>query len=806
MDLFSSNNGSGGDGGGRTEPVRLHEVTRARYLNYALSVITSRALPDVRDGLKPVQRRILFAMYRDLKLRADSRFLKSARVVGDVMGKYHPHGDSSIYEAMVRMAQDFSLRYPLVDGQGNFGSTDGDGAAAMRYTEARLRALAEELLSELGQDTVEFRPTYDGQQEEPVTLPAQFPNLLINGATGIAVGMATNIPPHNLREIIDACVLLITQPELREADPIEAVEALCQHVRGPDFPTGGEIISSPAEIKHMYATGQGPVRMRGTWAVETLNKKRCVIINSLPYTQNKATLVEKIAALIETKKLPQLVDIRDESTDDVRIVMELKRGAEPEVAMAYLYKHTPLQQNFNVNLTCLVPTDNPQVSTPARIGLREMLTFFLDFRLDVVRRRLQHRLGQLERRIHILEGFATIFDALDEIIAIIRASEGKADAARKIIKRFGLDEEQTEAILELKLYRLAQLEILLIREELDEKRREANDIRGRLSDATVLWRMVKDELLELRDAYGDDRRSQIVGPPATTEFSAEQYIVKEKTWVIVTRQGRIKRQKGFSDVAAIRVPDGDAVGWVLRTDTRQTVALYTQFGSAYVLRVDDIVATTGHGDPVQATFSFADGERIIGVTCSDPLLYAEPAEQDVATLTEDDPRPPFAVTVTRQGKCSRFPVASHAEPSNKAGRKFVSLAEGDEAVAVQSCVGDEMVCMATVLARVLVFAITEIPVKASAVRGVNAMSLDANDQVIGYCLSRKKREGLVCKTNRGREVIVRETSYKPTKRGGKGKPVLQLGRLVEVEWSLTMLEPVQAEDEQPTAPVAEDET
>jgi|JI10StandDraft_1071094.scaffolds.fasta_scaffold33214_3 DNA gyrase subunit A len=785
LDLFGE--GGGGDGG-HEDVVALHEVARTRYLNYALSVITSRALPDVRDGLKPVQRRILFAMFRDLKLRADSRFLKSARVVGDVMGKYHPHGDQSIYEAMVRMAQAFSLRYPLVNGHGNFGSLDGDAPAAMRYTEAKLQHLAEEMLNELDQETVHERPTYDGQLSEPVVLPAQVPNLLMNGATGIAVGMATNIPPHNLAELIHALVALIDDPGLPLA-------GICQYVRGPDFPTGGEILNTPAELEAIYATGQGPIKLRGTYVEETIAKKRCVVITSIPYALNKSALVEKIAQHVTDKSLPQVVDVRDESTDVVRIVLELKRGSEPEVAMAYLYKHTPLQQNFHVNLTCLVPTDNPEVCRPERLGLKEALQYFLDFRLEVVTRRLRYELAALHRRLHILEGFALAFDVLDEIIALIRASEGKADAARKMIDRFSMDAEQVDAILELRLYRLAKLQILEIRNELAEKQARAAQIDALLASVDARWDMVRSELLELYDAYPDTRRTRIVGPEVVPDFDPEAYIVREKTFVIVTRQGRVKRQKGFSDIAAIRVPEGDEVGFVLRTDTRQTVAFYTQFGQAYVLRVDDIGATTGYGEPVQASFNFADGERIIGVSCSDTKLYPDPPAELVAALTEEDPKPPYAVVITREGKTTRFPHSAHAEVSTRSGRKYVSLAEGDQAVAVYPSVGDEQVCLATDKGRVLVFPISEIPAKSSAVRGVNAIRLAEKDAVLGFALARKKREGLTTYTSRGRELIVRETSYTPTSRGGKGIEVIRLGTLTKWDRPVEIYDPGAAEEE-----------
>ncbi|HSD86748.1 MAG TPA: DNA topoisomerase (ATP-hydrolyzing), partial [Kofleriaceae bacterium] len=473
--------GGGGDGGmgapGMSD-TSLEAEARRRYLNYALSVITSRALPDVRDGLKPVQRRILYAMLHDNYLRPDAKHRKSATVVGSVLGKYHPHGDSSVYDAMVRMAQEWTLRVPLVDGSGNWGSLDGDEAAAYRYTECRLAAPAMELLRELDFDTVEMRANYDGTTEEPTVLPARFPNLLVNGSTGIAVGMATNIPPHNLREIVDALLALSKDRKIEHV-------TLMKHINGPDFPTGGQMLNSKVELRQIYKEGAGTIRVRGEYKLE--EKKRGgtdIVITSIPYAMTKSDLVQKIADVILSRKMPLLLDVRDESTTDVRIVLELKKDADPNLVMGYLYKHTPLQSSFHVNLTCLVPPelmDDGNVPTgappqPKKCGIKEMLEHFLDFRIITTQRRFQYQLDQLNARIHILEGFVTIFDALDEIIKIIRKSDGKADAASKIMKRFELDAEQTDAILELKLYRLAKLEINVVREELEEKAAEAKRI------------------------------------------------------------------------------------------------------------------------------------------------------------------------------------------------------------------------------------------------------------------------------------------------------------------------------------------
>src|SRR5947208_3396335 len=496
------------------EHVALHEAAQTRYLNYALSVITSRALPDVRDGLEPVQRRILYTMWQQ-NLTADVKHRKCAKVVGDVMGSYHPHGDAALYETLVRMAQPSSLRYPLVDGSGNFGSLDGDSAAAMRYTECRLARLSDELLTEIDQTTVHFRPSYDGTKTEPVVLPARIPNLLVNGTTGIAVGMATNVPPHNLTEVCTALIKLLDNEELSSAQ-------LCRYVKGPDFPTGGQILNSGEELKAIYRTGSGSIRLRGTWDLgpETRSTKT-IYIDSVPYTVNKAQLVERIAEVVIARKLPQLLDVKDLSTEDVRIAIEMKRDADEKMIMAYLFKHTPLQINFAVNLTCLLPTENPEVGRPERLDLKQILWHFLHFRLEVVTKRLEHELAALKKRIHILEGFETVFDALDEIIKIIRKSDGKADAADKIVKRFDLDADQTDAILELKIYRLARLEILIIRNELEEKRKRARQISALLKDEDSRWTLVRGELEEVSSKFGDakadKRRTTIEGDTGEPE-------------------------------------------------------------------------------------------------------------------------------------------------------------------------------------------------------------------------------------------------------------------------------------------------
>src|SRR3989454_1694680 len=569
--------GSGGNGAPPRSEVlaRLHGEARRRYLNYALSVITSRALPDVRDGLKPVQRRIIYGMFQDHRVTHEAKYQKCAKVVGTIMGQYHPHGDVAIYDALVRMAQDFSLRYPLVDGHGNFGSLDGDAAAAMRYTECRLAALAAELVQELAKRTIDYRPNYDGTQFEPIVIPARLPQLLMNGTTGIAVGMATNIPPHNLGELCDALIDLSRHKDLEVKD-------LLKHIKGPDFPTGGQILNSKSELRQIYETGEGSVRVRGEWKLEEMPRGgRQVVVTSIPYTINKSNLVMKFGDLVRERKLTPLIDVRDESTNDVRIVLEIKRDADPELVMAYLYKHTPLQTNFGVNLTCLVPTDNPEVGAPKRLDLKSILRYFLDFRFQVVTRRFEVELKQVQQRLHILGGFEKGYDALDEMLKILRKSEGKEDSAQKLVKRFKLSEEQADAILEMKLYRLAKLEILVIEKELKEKRSEQRRLKELLGKDRERWAVVREEIAEIQKSYSDKRRTKIGGAGSEeVEYSEEAFIADEAAQGVLTRDGWIKRVRELKDPSQTRVREGDEVAFVLGGSLKSNLVLFSNFGTA----------------------------------------------------------------------------------------------------------------------------------------------------------------------------------------------------------------------------------
>jgi DNA gyrase subunit A len=764
------------DGG--DERVALHEAAQARYLNYALSVITSRALPDVRDGLKPVQRRILYTMWQQ-NLTADVKHRKCAKVVGDVMGNYHPHGDAALYETLVRMAQPFSLRYPLVDGSGNFGSLDGDSAAAMRYTECRLARISDDMLTEIDQNTVTFRPNYDGTKEEPVVLPARIPNLLVNGATGIAVGMATNIPPHNLTEVCTALVKLI------DADMELTSAQLCKFIKGPDFPTGGQIVNTAQEIRDIYKTGSGTIRIRATWQEGPASRSgKTIYITSVPYAVNKATLVERIADVALSRKLPHLLDVKDLSTDDVRIALELKGDANKRMVMAYLYKHTPLQSTFPVNLTCLVPTENPLIGKPERLELHEILWQFLHFRLEVVRARLKHELDALKARIHILEGFATVFDALDEILKIVRKSEGKADAAAKIMKRFDLDAEQTDAILELKIYRLARLEILVIQNELADKRKRAKEITGLLRRDADLWKIVRSEIELVQKTYGDARRSEITGEVDEEEYTADDFIVEEDNVVIVTRDGWVKRQKEVKDIASTRVREGDVVLAVLPGSTRATAAFFTNFGVAYTARIADIPASTGYGEPIQSLFKFKDGEKVIAAHSLDlkktPGIAAAPLKPAKADA-EPTPPPVHALAVTSDGYSLRFSLEPLVEPSTRAGRRFARVAEGAEIVGVARVTGSEIVIAATRQARAMLCKADDVNFLGGPGRGVILIKLQKqDDRLLGFIASTGDRDLLTVETTRGAEQTISTAKYGVTSRGGKGRELLQRGEFTRV--------------------------
>ncbi len=774
----------GGTGG--EEEGDLAEEARKKYLNYALSVITARAIPDVRDGLKPVARRILFTMFHELRLRHDARHRKSAKVVGDVIGKYHPHGDTAVYDAMVRLAQDFVMRATLVDGQGNFGSIDGDRAAAYRYTEARLTEIADQLLTELPKDTVVHKDNFDGTGTEPVVLPARFPHLLVNGGTGIAVGMATSIPPHNLGEIVKATIALIDDPTL-------SVRNLLKFVKGPDFPTGGELVATRNDIGNVYETGKGTFKLRGKWKLEARKDgAQVLVITEVPHSVEKSTIVEEIGDIILKRKLPVLIGVSDLSTTDIRVELELDKKSEvdPELIMAYLFKHTRLQTSVKVDLTALVPTENPEVGAPARLNLKEILQHFVDFRFVTVRRRLEYDLRKLLERIHILEGFEKIFDALDQAIKLIRQSNGKADAAGKLMKAFDLDEIQTDAVLETKLYRLAKLEILKIREELEEKRKEAKRIEGILRSKAKFSALVKTELQEVMTQFADARRTRICADDLTEEFTADSFIVEEDAMVLVTRDGWIKRQRSIN-LETTRMREGDAPLALVGGSTRHCVVLFTNQGTAYVTRINDVPASTGHGTPVQQLFKFKDGERVIGAVGTDPRVMPE-FEFDRPELGEDYEDPyPHILAVSKRGYALRFTLWPHKDPSNSRGRMYSRVAKDDEIVAAFKVYAEDDVCALTHKGRLLCCNVLEVNLLSGPGKGVILIKPDASDYVEGAFGAQMQVK--IHKTSGGMQKLT-GAEREPTSRGGKGRHVFKRGSVQRLELPLPEV-PVLNEEE-----------
>ncbi|MBI3250077.1 MAG: DNA topoisomerase IV subunit A [Deltaproteobacteria bacterium] len=750
-----------------------------RYLNYALSVITSRALPDIRDGLKPVQRRLLYAMFQNLRLGGDARPRKSAAIVGEVLGKYHPHGDQAAYDAMVRLAQPFSLRYPLVHGEGNFGSLDGDSAAAMRYTEAKLSPLTDELFRDLRGHTVPFRANYDATLDEPVVLPAAIPQLLLNGASGIAVGMATNIPPHNFTEVVHALVAMIDDPEMTTA-------SLLKYIKGPDFPTGGEMLTNKRELREMYETGQGSVKLRGEWQIESLPRgKRQIVIASLPYTVNKAQLVETIAELVSERKLPQILDVRDESTDEVRIVLELKGEVSDELAMAYLCKHTTLQISVPVNLTCLVPTNNPSVGQPARVTLHDLCRHFLDFRLVVVTKRIEHELKEVEARLHILAGLALIAGSLDQVISIIRSAASRKDAREQLMAAFRLDEEQAEAILETRLYQLARLEVDKIHNEQAEREQRARELRTLLGDEKQRWAVIRAELLELGKRYGDKRRTALRAGEELT-YDPEAYIVHEDATVVLTRDGWMKRMRELKDPTSTRLREGDTIHVVLTGSTRDRLALFTNKGASYVMKVREVPASTGYGEPIQILLNFQDGERVVTATIvpgespgkaqEEEAVASEVQGELFTEQTEQDAQPtgPLYLLATAQGMGFQF--RPNFEETTRSGRKVARLSDDDEVVSVGPITGGRAVCVSAE-GRMLAFPAEDINELTGPGRGVILMRLDGDDRLVGAVTTIPGR-GVTVTNADGVERAVPLKDIPLGHRAGKGQRVLKRMTLV----------------------------
>lgn len=773
----------------------LHLEVEKRYLAYALSTIVSRALPDVRDGLKPVHRRILYAMH-SMRLNDTAKMRKSAAVVGEVIGKYHPHGDQAAYDALVRMAQDFSLRYPLIQGSGNFGSVDGDSPAAMRYTETRLSPFAGLLLREIDQGTTDFHPTYDAMGDEPDVFPAMVPNLLLNGASGIAVGMSCSFPPHNLGEIVAACRATIRKGDLD-------TQQLLQYVNGPDFPTGGEILDDPNYLAEVYTTGHGSIRIRGTFHVEKIARGReNLIIDSIPYSVNKSRLIERIAQLIKDKKLKYVQDVRDESTAEVRIVLEIRGGdVSPESVVAFLFKHSDLQINFPVNLIAITPQ-----GVPDRLGLGKIIRYFLDFRYEKTVRRLNHRLEQLQKRIHLLEGFDALFQDLDKAIRIIRSARSRQEAEEGLKRNFPLDDEQVEAILEMRLYRLVGMEIGKLLDELTAKRKEARDIVKDLASPERLWNIIDGELSEISTKFADPRRTRIVEErhAAALDYNPEEFVEYEDATVILSRQGWIRRMKSeVEDNSALKFRESDGLfGWA-RVNTARPVAIFSNLGKVYVIKAIDIPATSGYGEPIGSIMNFGDGEFVVGMIApesttamaEDQASEDEPEERDReyeivdespqyslfgSPEPEPEPEPASEITgpvksevsargilVTKFGQGFRFDYSILREPTKRAGRRLVNLKEGDEVLTVKPETG-ELAAIAADSGKLLVFPVEQISVLAGPGQGVRLMRLPQGAQVTSF-ETLDLQDELKIRRKRGKEKVVPVKTIAMGQRAGSGK-------------------------------------
>lgn len=737
----------------------LHQEVENRFLTYALSTIVSRSLPDVRDGLKPVHRRILYAMW-EMGLGPTAKFRKSAAVVGEVLGKFHPHGDQAAYDAMVRMAQEFSLRYPLIEGSGNFGSLDGDPAAAMRYTEARLSRIAEELLTEIDKETVGFRPNYDNSLKEPVVLPARFPQLLVNGTSGIAVGMSCSFPPHNLAEVINGLVAVIDDPNIELKDILKIV-------KGPDFPTGGQILNSKKELKDIYQTGSGAIRIRAEYTLEDLPRGRqAVVITSIPYTINKAKLLEKLVGLAEDKKVPQVSAVRDESTDEVRIVLELKADTNPDLVMAYLFKHTDLEAAFPVNFTALKPNMEPE-----RLSLKELMQYFLDFRFEIVTKRLNHELRLLKTRLHILKAFELIYDDLDTAIRIIRRSKSREEAADKLKKHFKFDDEQTKAILELQLYKLVGLEIERILKEKAEKTKQKKEIETVLGSQKKVWQLIKTELLEIKEKYGDKRRS-VIRAAEEVEFSQEDFIVHEDVTVILSKMGWIRRAKTVGE--NLRFKEGDDLLALIPANTRDNIAIFSSNGKAYVIKAYDLPAGSGFGEPVQHLFKFGDGERPVSAM-NISAVFAKGDDEKKPKKAEDSQNSVTALSISAKGVGFLFDLAPFNAPTTRAGKKFSGVKEGDSIMGV-GVVDAPNVLFITTEGKAVVLPVKQIPMLSGAGKGVRLVNVKNGE--IALFRPVMKNEQVKVIDEKGKEKVIDLKEYGIMNRGAVGLKAVKAVRFV----------------------------
>ena len=744
----------------RKVAVNIVGEMRKSFLDYSMSVIVARALPDVRDGLKPVHRRILYTLYEE-GMTPDKKYQKSANAVGAVMGHYHPHGDSAIYESMVRMAQDFTYRHTLVDGHGNFGSIDGDGAAASRYTEARLAKISMELLRDLNKDTVDFSENYDGQRKEPVVLPSRFPNILVNGNMGIAVGMATNIPPHNLGEVIDGCIAYIDNPDI-------TTEELMQHIKGPDFPTGGIILGNSG-IKKAYETGRGSITIRSKATIEEKNGRHYIVIEEVPYGVNTLDLKQKVADLVHNKVLEGITDYHTDLKDGIKITITLKKDANPQVVLNNLYKHTAFQTTFGIIFLML------DKGVPRTLGLKDIISKYVDYQQEVIIRRTQFELDKAEKRVHILEGYKIVFDNLDEVIKIIKESKADGEAKSKLMERFGLTEAQTDNILEMKLRRLTGLEREKIEEELNTLRIEIERLRGILADNNKVLGIIKDEMTEIKNKYGDERRTKI-DMTAVDYIEDESLIPEENILVVLTNKGYIKRttadtfksqNRGGVGIKGMSTNDEDFVEHMINLSTHDYILFFTDKGKVYRLKGYEIpeFSRQSKGIPIVNLLQVEKDERVNAV---------------IQISREENSK--YLLFATEAGVVKKT-LISEFDNIRNSGKICISLRENDKLIGVKKTTGNDLVLLGSDSGRMVKFNEDEIRVMGRTASGVRGISLDGSKCICSEIVKEEDTILLVTEKGYGKQTKVSE--YRQTRRGSKGVKAMNIteknGNLVSVK-------------------------
>lgn len=737
--------------------INIENEMKTSYIDYSMSVIVSRALPDVRDGFKPVHRRVLFGMAK-LGNYSNAPYKKSARIVGDVLGKYHPHGDSSVYYAMVRLAQSWAMRYTLVDGQGNFGSIDGDSPAAMRYTEARLAKMGEEMMRDMDEDTVDFEPNFDNTLEEPTVLPTRFPNLLVNGASGIAVGMATNMAPHNLTESINACIAMLEKPDMD-------VDELIHYIKAPDFPTGG-IIYGYQGVRDAFETGRGRIVVRAKAEIETEGEHDKIVVTEIPYNVNKQELIENIARLVEEKRIDGISNVNDESDKSgMRIVIDVKRDTNANVLLNKLYKMTELQSSFSVNNVCLV-NGRPQI-----VNLKQLIKYFLDHRHEVVIRRTKFELEQARRRAHILEGLIVASDNIDEVIHIIRNSKNADEARQRLTDRFGLDDLQTRAIVEMRLRQLTNLEQDKLHDELDEVRRTIDHLEQILNDPAVCRKVIEDELAEIRDKYGDERRTEIVY--SAGEMNAEDFYPDDPMIITISHFGYIKRtplseyrtqSRGGVGAKGSDTRDKDFIEYVYEATNHNTMLFFTEQGRCYWMRVFEIPegSKSSKGRAIQNLLNIGSENRIYAFIRATKLKDPEYNQNH------------FIVFATKNGIVKRTRLSEYSRPRFN-GVNAINIREDDRLIGAILTEGDSEVILADRKGRAIRFPETAIREMGRTATGVKGMNLDANDEVVGMiCMRANTDDDVLVVSQKGMGKRSKLEDYRVTNRGGKGVKTLNL--------------------------------